>query len=89
LHSSEADGLLYNGQSFTLSEKGTTTQIAAVVSYDPATDNATLNPNDLRRSVTNKAVVTTVAKDVEGNWLDQDGSSTGLQQMVWYFTVDD
>jgi hypothetical protein len=77
-------------QSFTLPTKGTTTQIADVVSYDAATDNATLNPNNiLRRSVTYKAVVTTVAKEVEGNRLDQDGSTTGFQQKVWYFTVDD
>ena len=29
-----------------------------------------------------------VAKDVAGNRLDQDSSTTGLQQKVWYFTVD-
>lgn len=74
---------------FKLFKKGSTTQIAAVVSYAAATDKATLNPNNnLRRGVTYKAVVTTVAKDVTGNRLDQDGSTTGLQRKVWYFTVD-
>jgi CSLREA domain-containing protein len=74
---------------FKLFKKGSTTQIAAVVSYDAATDKATLNPNNnLRRGVTYKAVVTTVAKDLAGNRLDQNGSTTGLQQKVWYFTVD-
>jgi hypothetical protein len=75
---------------FKLYKKGSTTQIAAVVSYDAATDKATLNPNNnLRRGAAYKAVVTTVAKDVAGNRLDQDSSTTGLQQKVWYFTVDD
>jgi hypothetical protein len=75
---------------FKLFKKGSTNQIAAQVSYDAATHKATLNPNDnLKRGVTYKAVVTTVAKDVAGNRLDQDSSTTGLQQKVWYFTVDD
>ena len=57
---------------FKLFKKGSTNQIAAQVSYDAATDTATLNPtNNLRRDVTYKAVVTTVAKDVAGNRLDQ------------------
>jgi hypothetical protein len=74
---------------FKLFKKGSTTQIAAQVRYDAATDKATLNPNNnLRRGVTYKAVVTTVAKDVSDNRLDQDGSTPGLQQKVWYFTVD-
>ena len=33
--------------------------------------------------------MTTAAKDVAGNRLDQDSSTTGLQQKVWYFTMDD
>ena len=74
---------------FKLFKKGSTTQIAAQVSYDAATDKATLNPNNnLQRDVTYRAVVTTVAKDVAGNRLDQDDSTTGSQQKVWYFTVD-
>jgi hypothetical protein len=75
---------------FKLFKKGSTTQIAAQVSYDATTDTATLNPNNnLRRGVTYRAVVTTVAKDMAGNRLDQDGSTPGLQQKVWFFTVDD
>jgi hypothetical protein len=74
---------------FKLFRKGSTTQIAAQVSYDAATDTATLNPdNNLRRGATYKAVVTTVAKDMAGNRLDQDGSTAGLQQKVWFFEID-
>jgi hypothetical protein len=74
---------------FKLFKKGSTNQIAAQVSYDAATDIATLNPtNNLRRGVIYKAVVTTVAKDVAGNRLDQDSSTAGLQQKVWFFEID-
>jgi hypothetical protein len=79
-----------NGSTFKLFKKGTTTQIAAQVSYNADTDTAKLDPtNNLRRGVAYKAVVTTEAKDVEGNRLDQDGSTSGLQQMRWFFRVDD
>ena len=68
---------------FKLFKKGSTNQIAAQVTYDAATDTATLNPtNNLRRGVTYKAVVTTVAKDVAGKRLDQNSSKAGLQQKV-------
>jgi CSLREA domain-containing protein len=74
---------------FKLFRKGSTNQIAATVTYDAATDIATLNPtNNLRRGVTYKAVVTTVAKDVAGNRLDQNSSAAGLQQKVWFFEID-
>jgi probable HAF family extracellular repeat protein len=77
-------------RAFKLFKKGSTTQVASVVSYEAATDKATLNPtNNLRRGATYKAVLTTVAKDKAGNRLDQDGTTSGLQQKVWYFTVDD
>ena len=60
---------------FKLFRKGPTNQIAAAVTYDAATDTATLNPtNNLKRGVIYKAVVSTLAKDVEGNRLDQDDS---------------
>jgi CSLREA domain-containing protein len=76
---------------FKLFRKGSTNQIAAQVTYDAATDPdiATLNPtNNLRRGVTYKAVVTTVAKDVDGNRLDQDQDpSNGLKQKSWTFTI--
>jgi Bacterial Ig-like domain len=74
---------------FKLFRKGSTNQIAAVVTYDAATDIATLNPtNNLRRGATYKAVVTTVAKDEAGNRLDQNDSRAGLQQKVWFFEID-
>jgi hypothetical protein len=74
---------------FKLFKKGSTNQIAAQVSYDAATDTATLNPtNNLMRGATYKAVVTTVAKDEAGNRLDQDDSTAGLQQKVWFFEID-
>jgi Bacterial Ig-like domain/Domain of unknown function DUF11 len=74
---------------FKLFKKGSTNQIAAQVSYDAVTHTATLNPtNNLRRGATYKAVVSTVAKDVAGNRLDQDDSTDGLQQKVWFFEID-
>ncbi len=77
-----------NGQTFKLFEKGSTTKIAAAISHEASTDTATLDPtNSLRRDVTYKAVVTTGAKDVAGNPLDQNPTATGLQQKSWYFTV--
>ena len=75
---------------FKLFRKGSTNQISAQVSYDAATDTATLNPtNNLRRGATYKAVVSTQAKDEAGNRLDQDSSKSGLQQKVWFFEIDD
>jgi hypothetical protein len=74
---------------FKLFKKGSTTQIAAQVSYDAVTDTATLIPtNNLKRGATYKAVVTTVAKDEAGNRLDQNDSRGGLQQKVWFFEID-
>jgi Bacterial Ig-like domain len=74
---------------FKLFRKGSTNQIDAVVTYNAATDIATLNPtNNLRRGVTYKAVVTTVAEDMAGNQLDQNDSRGGLQQKVWFFEID-
>jgi dipeptidyl aminopeptidase/acylaminoacyl peptidase len=79
-----------NGTTFQLFEKGTTTQIDATVSYNANTDTAKLDPtNNLRRGVAYKAVVTTWAKDIAGNRLDQDSSTSGFQQMRWFFRVDD
>jgi uncharacterized repeat protein (TIGR01451 family) len=74
---------------FKLFKKGSTNQIAAQVTYDAATDTATLNPtNNLRKGATYKAVVTTQAKDTAGNRLDQNSSKAGLQQKVWFFERD-
>jgi hypothetical protein len=77
-----------NGSTFKLVRKGSTTKIPATVSYDASTDTATLDPPDsLRSGVTYKAVVTTGAKDAEGTSLDQNPTTTGLQQKAWSFTV--
>jgi Bacterial Ig-like domain len=75
---------------FTLFKKGTTTQIPATVSYNADTDTAKLDPtNNLERGVAYKAVVSTSVTDEAGNRLDQDDSTSGLQQKRWFFTVDD
>ena len=77
-----------NGTTFKLFKKGSTTKIGAAVSYDGATKKATLDPtNNLRLGTTYKAVVTTGAKDMAGNSLDQISTTTGLQQKTWLFTV--
>jgi TolB protein len=87
--SKEMDSSTIDGTTFMLFKKGTTTQIPAQVSYNAYTDMAKLDPtNNLRRGVAYKAVVTTWAKDAEGNRLDQDGSTSGFQQMRWFFRVD-
>jgi hypothetical protein len=76
--SEDMDASSINGKTFTLSKKGSNTNIAATVSYDAAADTATLDPNNsLRRGVTYKAVVTTGAKDLAGNHL--------AQQYRWFF----
>jgi hypothetical protein len=68
------------GQTFMLFKNGSTTKIAAKVSYDPSTRTAKLNPtNNLQRGVTYRAVLTTGAKDVAGISL--------VQQKEWLFTV--
>jgi hypothetical protein len=77
-----------NGQTFMLFRTGSSTAVVAVVTYNTDTRKARLNPtNALRRGVTYKAVVTTGAKDVEGNLLDQNDGVGGQQQKVWFFTV--
>jgi N-acetylglucosamine-6-sulfatase len=77
-----------NGTTFKLFKKGSTTKLSASVSYDGATKKATLDPtNNLRLGTTYKAVVTTGAKDLAGNSLDQISTTTGLQQKTWLFTV--
>lgn len=88
--SEEMDSNTIDDTTFQLFKRGTTTQIAAQVSYNADTDTAKLDPTDnLKRGVAYKAVVSTWAKDVEGNGLDQDDSTSGFQQMRWFFRVDD
>lgn len=77
-----------NGTNFTLRRQGTTTKVAATVSYDPATKRATLNPNNnLQSGVTYVATVTTGAKDLAGNSLDQNSTTAGNQPKTWKFKV--
>jgi hypothetical protein len=81
-----------NGQTFKLFKQGSTTKLAAAISYSRRTSGrsaqATLDPtNPLQRGATYKAIVTTGAKDLAGNPLDQNSSITGLQQKAWLFTV--
>jgi Bacterial Ig-like domain/Calcineurin-like phosphoesterase len=80
-----------NGNTFKLLRKEgtTTTKVPATVSYNANIDplRATLDPNEpLRRGVTYKAVITTGAKDLAGNSLDQSPTA-GSQQKAWSFTT--
>jgi hypothetical protein len=87
----KASSIVTPATTFKLFKKGTTTPIAAQVSYpDPysLSYTAKLDPKDsLRSGVTYKAVVSTGAKDLAGNSLDQDGILSGSQQKVWFFKV--
>ena len=77
-----------NVTTFKLLRRGSTTGLPAAISYSTSTDMAMLDPtNSLRAGVTYKAVVTTGAKDQAGNPLDQNTTTTGLQQKAWFFTV--
>jgi Bacterial Ig-like domain len=81
-------GSSLNPTTFKLFRAGTTTAIGAVVSYESTTNRAILNPNaNLRLGTKYKAVVTTGAKDLVGNQLDQNSSLSGLQQKTWTFTI--
>jgi Bacterial Ig-like domain len=79
-----------NATTFKLFRKGSTTKVAATVTFDGTADRntATLDPaNPLKRGATYKAVVTTGAKDQVGNRLDQNPNLSGLQPKVWTFKV--
>ena len=69
-----------NGTTFKLFKKGSTTKLAASVSYNSTNHTAMLDlSNSLRSGATYKAVVTTGAKDLAGNSL--------AQQKSWFFKV--
>jgi hypothetical protein len=71
-----------------LYKKGSTTALEAKVTYDATAKKAVLDPSiNLKRGATYKAVVTSEAKDLSGNALDQFPSVAGNQQKVWYFTI--
>jgi hypothetical protein len=77
-----------------LNPDGSITQVTNVT-VSLSTDGlvGTLNPFEtsatlLEKSTTYRAVVTTGARDVAGNQLDQNTTTTtGLQQKAWYFTT--
>jgi hypothetical protein len=78
---------------FKVNPDGTTTQVTDVT-VKPSFDGlkATLNPYGksetlLARNTRYKAMITTGAKDLAGNALDQKPSVLGDQSMVWTFTT--
>jgi N-acetylglucosamine-6-sulfatase len=79
---------------FKVNADGSTTQITDV-SVSLSTDGlkAALNPfgtsttAHLASNTKYKGVITTGARDVAGNALDQNTTTTGLQLKAWYFTV--
>ncbi len=78
-----------NANTVKLFKVGTTTPIGAQVSYDAVAKRAIMNPNaNLELGTRYRALVTTGARDLPSNRLDQDlDPSNGLQQKVWFFTV--
>jgi N-acetylglucosamine-6-sulfatase len=79
---------------FKVNPEGSTTQITNVtVGLSPDGLKATLNPfgtsttTHLAKSTKYKGVITTGARDVAGNQLDQTTTTAGLQQKAWSFTV--
>jgi len=77
-----------NANTVSLRKKGTATNIGASVTYDSSTNRAILNPKaDLMPGATYIATVTTNAKDLAGNQLDQDPDTAGNQPKVWNFKV--
>jgi hypothetical protein len=79
---------------FKINTGGSTTQITNVtVSLSPDGLKATLNPfgtsttTHLARGTKYKGVITTGARDVAGNPLDQNTTTSGFQQKAWSFTV--
>ncbi len=66
-----------SAQTFTLTEQGTSSPVAATLSYNSTTRVATLNPSsDLATTKTYTATITTGVKDLAGNALEQSYSWT-------------
>ena len=77
-----------NTTTFKLKKSGTSTILSATVTYDSATKKATLNPSaNLQSGATYVATVTTGAKDLAGNSLDQNSTTAGNQPKTWKFKV--
>ena len=70
-----------SGQTFTLKEQGSLSQLGATVTYDSTTKKATLDPSaNLAPNTTYTATLTTGVQDSAGNTLAQERS--------WTFTTD-
>jgi Bacterial Ig-like domain len=77
-----------NTTTFKLRKSGTSTNLSATVTYNATTKQATLNPSaNLQSGATYVATVTTGAKDVAGNSLDQSFTTAGNQAKSWSFKV--
>ena len=77
-----------NTKTVKLFKTGTITPLAAAVSYDAEKKKAILNPDaNLQRGAKYKAMVTTGAKDLAGNRLDQKPGVSGNQPKTWFFKV--
>jgi Bacterial Ig-like domain len=62
--------------------------VAASVTYNPTTKKVTLNPNlSLARNTLYSATITTGARDLAGNQLDQNATTPGNQAKTWKFTT--
>ena len=85
------DATTLRSATFTLAKKnsdGTTTRVMAKVSYDAETKKAVLDPDaGLVRGARYVATVTSKAKDLAGNSLDQNRTAAGDQPKTWVFTV--
>jgi hypothetical protein len=83
-------GCAITGQTSKLCMDSTTTKIAAAISYGASTNTGALDPtNSLQIRDYLQGGSHHGATDLVGNHLDQDGSTSGLQQMRWFFRVDD
>jgi uncharacterized protein YkwD len=77
-----------NTNTVKLFRKGSTTPLAAAVSYDATAKKAILNPSaSLARGATYKVVVTAGVRDLAGLRLDQDPAQAGNQAKSWTFKV--
>ncbi len=75
-----------SGTTFKLFKAGSTNRVGATVTYNTVSEKGVLNPNNRLQAATRyKAVVTTGATDLAGNALDQNQSTAGNQQKVWFF----
>jgi hypothetical protein len=73
---------------FTLTKQGATSSVSATVTLSSDGKTATLNPNkNLTAGATYTATVTTQAKDLAGNGLDQDPNLANNQPKSWKVTV--